>query len=162
MRCFSCLKRAHRIRDCNKKESCTTCGDTHHISICDGKKKVQESSIPSLHAQSKGAMALETLQVFVTGKDGNQAVRSRLLLDTGSQFTFITKELANMLGVEPTKTERINLSGIGKSEGVSTTGSVYEVSIEGLDRKGTIITEVHTLPEISRISNVKPHVQKEK
>eukprot|EP00112_Aurelia_sp_Birch-Aquarium-sp1_P008472 Seg1934.5 transcript_id=Seg1934.5/GoldUCD/mRNA.D3Y31 product="hypothetical protein" protein_id=Seg1934.5/GoldUCD/D3Y31 len=107
-------------------------------------------------------MALETLQVFVTGKDGNQAVRSRLLLDTGSQFTFITKELANMLGVEPTKTERINLSGIGKSEGVSTTGSVYEVSIEGLDRKGTIITEVHTLPEISRISNVKPHVQKEK
>ena len=162
MRCFSCLKRGHRIIDCNKKESCTTCGDTHHISICDGKKEVQESTIPSLHAQSKGAMALETLQAFVTGKDGNQAVRCRLLLDTGSQFTFITKELANMLGVEPTKTEQINLSGIGKSEGVSTTGSVYEVSIEGLDRKRTISTEVHTLPEISRISNVKPHVQKEK
>ena len=50
-------------------------------------------------------MALATLQVFVTGKDGNQAVRCRLLLDTGSQFTFIKKELANMLGVEPTKTE---------------------------------------------------------
>ena len=67
-----------------------------------------------------------------------------------------------MLGVEPTKTEQINLCGIGKLEGVSTTGSVYEVSIKGLDSKGTISTEVHTLPEISRISNDKPHVQKEK
>ena len=61
-------------------------------------------------------MALETLHVFVTGKSGNKAVGCRLLLGTGSQFTFITKELANMLGVEPTKTEEINLSGIGKSE----------------------------------------------
>ena len=93
-------------------------------------------------------MALETLQAFVTGKDGNQAVRCRLLLDTGSQFTFITKELANMLGMEATKTEQLNLSGIRKSEGVSTTGSVDEVSIDGLDRKGTRSTEVHTLPEI--------------
>ena len=84
------------------------------------------------------------------------------MLDTGSQFTFITKELADMLRVEPTRTSQISLSGIGKSEGIVTTGSLYEVSIEGLDHKASIDTEVHTLPEISRITNVKPHVQKEK
>ena len=163
MRCFCCLKRGHRIKDCHEKKYCINCGGKHHISICDkGKTITEESSIPSLHARAKGAVALETLQAFVKGKNGSKAIRCRLILDTGSQFTFITKELADMLRVEPTRTSHISLSGIGKSEGIVRTGSLYEVSIEGLDHKASIDTEVHTLPEISRITNVKPHVQKEK
>ena len=170
MMCFCCLKREHRIRDCHEKKYCINCGDKHHISIRDkGKTIPEESSIPSLHARAKGAVALETLQAFVKGKNESKAIRCRLMLDTGSQFTFSTKELADMLRVEPTRTSQISLSGIRKSEGIVTTSSLYEVSIEGLDHKASIDTEVastdtevHTLPEISRITNVKPHVQKEK
>ena len=84
------------------------------------------------------------------------------MLDIGSQFTFITKELADTRGVEPTRAAQIILSERGNSEGVVTIGSLNEISIEGLDHNAFIGTEVRTLPEIFRTTNVKPHVQKEK
>ena len=68
MRCFSCLQRGHRIKDCQRKNSCSKCQESHHTSICGGPKKTSETTIPSLHAQTKGNIAMETLQAFVTAK----------------------------------------------------------------------------------------------
>ena len=161
LRCFSCLKKGHRIKECRSKQKCKKCGNHHHTSICNEKEKDEEIVVPLLHTKAKRSIAMETLQVYVKGKDDSTRVKCRLLLDTGSQFTFITEGLGNLLGVKPSTEAKITLSGIGKSTGVSTTGNVYEVLIEGLDKKHLISTQAYTLPEISRISNVKPHVQQQ-
>ena len=104
----------------------------------------------------KGAIAFQTLQAFVRVKDGTKLVPCCLFLNTGSQYAFMTKELEDLLEAKPSGTGKVNLCGIGKSEDIVTTGTVYEVSIMGLDRKHSISTEAYTLPTISKINNAKP------
>ena len=99
----------------------------------------------------KGAIAFHTLQAFVKAKNGTKLICCRLLLDTESQCTFITKELEDLLQAKPSRTVKVSLCGIGKSEGIATTGTVYEVSIIGLDKKHSISTEAYTFPTISKI-----------
>lgn len=41
----------------------------------------------------------------------NQGTRHRVLLDTGSQLTFITKALANKLQLKPVKTIKLQVEG---------------------------------------------------
>ena len=110
----------------------------------------------------KGAVALQTLQVFVKAKDSTKLACCYLMLHTGSQYTFITKELEDLLGVKPSRTAKVSLCGIGKSEGIATTGTVYKVSIIGLDKKHSVSTETCTLPTFSKINNVKPQVQQKR
>ena len=113
----------------------------------------------------KGAVTLQTLQAFVKVKDGTKLVRCHLLLDTGSQYTFITKELEDLLEAKPSRTAKVNQKSIcviGKSEGIPTAGTVYEVSIIGLDKKHSVSTEAYTLPTISKINNVKPQMQQQR
>ena len=109
----------------------------------------------------KGAITFQTLQAFVKAKDGTKLVPCCLLLDTGSQYTFMTKELEDLLEAKPSGTAKVSLCGIGKSKYIVTTGTVYEVSIVGLDRKHSISTEAYTLPTISKINNAKPQVQQQ-
>ena len=131
MRCFSCLNKGHKAKDCRAKRPCvcTKCQGEHHQSICQPKE--EEVTVSSLHAQMKGGIALQKLQAFVKVKDGTKLVHCRLLLDTGSQYTFITKELEDLLQAKPSRTAKVSLCGIGKIEGIATTGTVYEVSIIG-------------------------------
>ena len=74
----------------------------------------------------------------------------------------MTKECEDLLEEKPSGTVKVSLCGIGKSEGIATTGTVYEVSIIGLDRKHSTSTETYTLPTISKINNAKPQVQQQR
>ena len=137
MRCFSCLNKGNKAKDCRAKRQCTKCQGEHHQSICQPKE--EEVTVSTLHAQMKGGITLQTLQAFVKAKDGTKMVCCCLLLDTGSQYTFITKDLEDLLKANPSRTVKVSLCGIGKSEGIATTGTVYEVSITGLDKNTQLV-----------------------
>ena len=160
MRCFSGLNKGHKAKDCRAKRPGTKCQGEHHQSICQPKE--EEVTVSTLHAQMKGGIALQTLQAFVKAKNGMKLICCRLLLDTGRQYTFITKELEDLLQAKPSRTAKVSLCGIGKSEGIATTGTVYEVSIIGLDKKHSVSTQAYTLPTISKINNFKPQVQQQR
>jgi len=38
-RCFRCLNKGHRAKDCISDVKCKTCGGDHHISLCEGKNE---------------------------------------------------------------------------------------------------------------------------
>ena len=160
MRCFSCPNKGHKAKDCRAKRPCTKCQGEHHLSICQPKE--EEVTVSTLHAQMKRAINLQTSQAFVKAKDGTKLGCCRLLLDTGSQYTFITKELEDLLQVKPSRTVKVSLCGTGKSKGIATTGTVYEVSIIRLYKKHSVSTEAYTLSTISKINNVKPQAQQQR
>ena len=77
-RCFKCLRRGHRARDCKSTELCNKCGKPHHISICAKQDKpvVSEfevrpeanpttTSPSSFHVDAGDRVALQTARAVI-------------------------------------------------------------------------------------------------
>ena len=97
-RCFNCLRKGHRARDCKTKVICKRCDAKHHTSLCEAPvessqgervSSSQEVSSQCVHSSVRGTgrVALQTAQALVKGK-GNRKVRA--LFDSASDKSFIT------------------------------------------------------------------------
>ena len=60
-RCFVCLQRGHRAKECNKAKNCRKCHGSHHQSICsiiqsknENKDKPADQNVESVAAKSEG------------------------------------------------------------------------------------------------------------
>ncbi|XP_024886131.1 uncharacterized protein LOC112463789, partial [Temnothorax curvispinosus] len=132
--CLNCLRSTAHIANKCPSGGCKTCSRKHNTLLhipgaateqtkaIEGPK--QESSISSstesngssvvvTHSSSSASSAsslLSTAVVFVQNKDGSQR-SCRVLLDSGSQANFITKNLSVALGLVPRSIE-ISVSGI--------------------------------------------------
>eukprot|EP00794_Sanderia_malayensis_P006280 gene6280-7002_t len=99
-RCFQCLKKGHRARDCYLRKECSKCKKQgHHASIC------KEEHAANLHVTGKGSIAYQTVQAIVN-LPGKNEVRCRMLLDTGCDRSYMTQEFANKLKGKPIRYER--------------------------------------------------------
>lgn len=115
--CSKCLKKGHRSKECKSSVKFTTCGRSHHTSPCYGKKEdqsvqelaadVQTLTTSHTSALSKKTMSEEdkivlrgTLLVKVFGPN-NKMQRARVLIDPGSDASYIRQDLANTLKLKP-------------------------------------------------------------
>eukprot|EP00794_Sanderia_malayensis_P007475 gene7475-8305_t len=99
-RCFQCLKKGHRARDCYLRKECSKCKKQgHHASIC------KEEHAANLHVTGKSSIAYQTVQAIVN-LPGKNEVRCRMLLDTGCDRSYMTQEFANKLKGKPIRYER--------------------------------------------------------
>ncbi|XP_011684943.1 PREDICTED: uncharacterized protein LOC105448195 [Wasmannia auropunctata] len=150
--CFNCLG-PHRVSACRTIKRCLTCGQKHHTSIhgttarqADNAESAERGAVstnpPSLvhHAagvdvtanecvkssaeknQASDFALLATANVRVVGPRGESVV-ARALLDQGSELTFITESLAQLLKLER-KRAAIPLIGIGAQKSDTTRGRV--------------------------------------
>ena len=122
-RCFNCLKMYHFTRTCHAKMRCSICCGKHHVSICkpqsgDTIKETRESNVDqtthvgAAHStQSRTSILLPSATVIVQGRSGSR--QARVLFDTGSQRTFVTKKLATELNLPSKKRELLNVSTFG-------------------------------------------------
>ena len=133
--CFKCLKSGHLSKDCKKNKSCVYCGqvNSHHRSLCprkfqaklfsthlsneiSGCNEVSEVEICEGENAlvSSGEMVLmQTAQAKVTNLNQSKVEQVRILLDSGSQRTYITEGLAEQLQLRREKTEEIKLVTFG-------------------------------------------------
>ena len=125
-RCFICLSTRHLARNCDRKRSCRNCGGSHHQSICDGgkgaRKDRRNSDIPENHdtrtvtattqGNVKSNVLLQMARTNAYVEPRNQ-VPVRILLDLGSQRSYITNELKDKLGLTPISTEVLSLNTFG-------------------------------------------------
>ena len=109
--CFICLKPGHHQKDCKANKVCVHCQqkNKHHRSLCINKFRekpsetahvVTETISPVtdntlLASDEQVLMQTATVEVENLEKSGKQTIR--LLLDTGSQRSYITEQLANKL-----------------------------------------------------------------
>ena len=154
-RCFCCLKKGHRVKDCYNKKPCSKCNEgEHHPVICE-----KEESVPNMHVAAPGAIAYQTVSAKVNGK-GKPSITCRCLLDTGCDKTYMLQKTANMLKSKPLRQEKKVLDTVhGERQHIC---SVYKIEVK--DMKGTLKfeTEVSTLSKLTSVKNVQPQILKEK
>ena len=142
-RCFNCAGFKHSSNRCKSKGRCLKCQRKHHTSICkDGEqhtaelkqdKSTQEGDHKPVHSGTTYAVLAKDqilMQSAIVRLKGNTAqLTIRAMFDTGSQRTFITKNLKEKLELKSTRKENINLTTFGSSSSVKKSLDVVTIHV---------------------------------
>ncbi|UYV79914.1 hypothetical protein LAZ67_18001034 [Cordylochernes scorpioides] len=110
--CFKCLRKGHIQSQCREQLECKNCGRNHLEVLCEGnssnrltnpgREDLKENApepIASLSSQAcTGQVLLMTTVALLRGPNASRRVR--ILLDSGSQFSYIKQSLVWSIGIE--------------------------------------------------------------
>ena len=127
--CFVCLRKGHVSRNCDKETTCAHCGRKrhHHRSLCpklftNSEESRHETELSSVEQASDGpkkmvtSVLMQTATAVVRNVDKGSSSKIRLILDSGSQRTYITKGLANELKLKLSKPEELSVVTFGVNQ----------------------------------------------
>lgn len=112
-RCFNCLSENHIIRYCKSKKECVYClkSGRHNRALCPEKFRARtETTLTAVN--SSGFTILQTAIVTVKNeRDHNKPVTCRLLLDSGSQRSYVTIDISKKLNLPVKEENRLSIFG---------------------------------------------------
>ena len=143
-RCFVCLQRGHVGRECASGSRCTKCEGRHHVSICYGTRQADNGpsdtpsqphqapseqthpqstsqpkpeTTPSLYTESNKTVLLQTARATVFNP-GNPSLQRelRLILDSGSQRSYITDQAKETLSLRPSGKRTMSIMTFGSTQ----------------------------------------------
>ena len=113
-RCIICLRSGHVARNCRTNMRCLKCSRRHLSTICDSYSKdtmnemsstsnIKENSSDSrdnssqsttnMHVNAKNSVLLQTARVQVKTPQQHKVATARLVFDSGSQKSYVTKAI---------------------------------------------------------------------
>ena len=155
-RCFVCLKRGHIGKDCRSSQHCPNCRGRHHVSICPSQsskdvnsstntgssqqtarsastnvKSASSHATVSMHISTHTPVLLQTAvtHVCAPGKP-HFTCSTRLIFDSGSQRSYISSRLRELLSLTTEKTEVMKISTFGKDNGTMERCDVVRVNMK--------------------------------
>jgi len=155
--CFVCLMKGHHASECQGNKKCRKCGRKHHQSLCDQQQvtrtenqetKESEDVLTTSNnaAKSKSGVLLQTVRTKVYTAD-DQLIPVCLLLDNGSQRSYITNALKSRLKLVPNRQERLSVNTFGSTGCKSEQCDVLSVMLQGISGEGIKI-QVLSFPTI--------------
>ncbi|XP_055910537.1 uncharacterized protein LOC129944900 [Eupeodes corollae] len=154
--CYNCLGTKHSSNRCRSKARCTSCNSRHHSlvhldnpSTANAVDPTQGSaSVVSNHVQngSRSSVILPTAVVKVYDVSGKTHL-VRVLLDSGSQVSFVTDSLVKRLGLRRSHA-RLPISGISSVEAGVTQGAA-ELKLKSRINSHTMQVEAYILNQIT-------------
>ena len=119
--CFLCLGVGHRANQCSSSRKCRKCGRPHHQAICNPptsrnanpSETANQNATTTTTVRTKGKVLLQTARTFAYTTSGN-LVPVRVLLDNGSQRSYLTHKLRSQLGLKSLRPETVNLNTFGE------------------------------------------------
>ena len=139
-RCFVCLRKDHISRNCPSKYKCHKCNGKHHISICQGHLNTVPPTYPAhsvptpvpeqqgltvqpgtnsvvCYSNSSTPVLLQTAQAIVYNPQQPECkVKARIVLDSGSQRTYLTDNLKNILQLPVLEKKQVSIKTFGSTE----------------------------------------------
>ena len=132
--CFNCLKTNHKSQDCGSTRICRHCNRKHHQSICEqvylagsnpgnntetsdngSNSEAISSTNTSSVTKSQRTILLQTAHTLAFAEPSSPAVQVHILLDSGSQLSYITERLQCHLSLKHTKFEKLHLNTFGSN-----------------------------------------------
>ena len=139
--CRRCLKKGHWVSDCYVKKVCFHCKDSnHHTALCHGlhrREKTQSSTAGAITVSGaattpsyKPVAMLMSAEIELYNPT-NPKIRTKTVafIDTGSQRSFITTELANRLKLRASKYDELKLQGLQGTALGTRSSALTEVGI---------------------------------
>ncbi|UYV74052.1 hypothetical protein LAZ67_11001974, partial [Cordylochernes scorpioides] len=135
--CFRCLKYGHLSKFCKVKTSCTSCGELRYSRImCPRKNQnatpargmMRDETLTNL---TTPVVLLPTLRVTIRGKCKERM--GRILIDTGSQRSYVLQDTAEEMGYECSKKESLRHSLFGGSNTELYEHGAYDIRLSNLD-----------------------------
>ena len=160
-RCFVCLKEGHFGRNCYSNVKCYHCGGRHHSSICNSisfRRRDHEvtqspreahsnnaapppsesngndvsTNLYISHDPTKNSVLLQTAQAVVHRVDNDSNTpRIRLILDSGSQKTYITRALRDRLQLPTIRTDKVLIKEFGNDKGTLKKCDLVQLAVRG-------------------------------
>lgn len=112
-RCFLCLQLGHDSKNCTAKWKCFSCKGKHHVAIC-SKLRDKESdkntesnddnndvstNVAGSENKTVNPVLLQTAKTTVSSADEKYAAKFRLLFDSGSQMSYVTPRVRDILNL---------------------------------------------------------------
>lgn len=136
--CFKCLKKGHMSKECKTSKTCVHCGasNDHHRSLCPKKfpkrshfehvqlaeetnntyQSNEEQTEEKVLISSGESVLMQTAVTEITNPYEDSSHKVRLLLDCGSQRTYITEKMADKLNLEREEETEIKLNTFGSDQ----------------------------------------------
>lgn len=156
--CFRCTRPNHTARICRARVSCKQCKGRHATSVCrtgtqENQVQVQtqqtKATTSTMHATGNIQHHSVLLQTAIAWIEGQTSGRHcRLLLDSGSQRSFIEAGLAKEIGAKVIRQERLTIGSFGGDEKIKSM-DVVEVTIAAPDNQTATVIEALQVDVIS-------------
>lgn len=141
-RCYKCLKKNHVVSVCKVKIlPCELCSSTTHNKlfcnaiISDTPPQEKETVIASLSLNERngsGGVYLQTCSVLASNRKTGKDQLVRILMDGGSQRSFIRSDLVKQLNLNCLRRERVYVYSFGFAEGREINYEVVEVNLKNI------------------------------
>ncbi|UYV84495.1 hypothetical protein LAZ67_X002373 [Cordylochernes scorpioides] len=155
--CFWCLFPGHAFKKCRIKPRCPVCGGKHYAIMCptleaqktshlqkaelkiSGESPATEQEAANqftsttLNNATVGGVYLQTLIVKISGPKGKHNVR--VLLDCGSQRSYISKRMVDALGLKRVQQVTLTHNLFGGGEIRQKKHNVYKVNVSSLNNE---------------------------
>lgn len=170
--CINCLRNDHMISDCTSKFLCFNCKGKHHTLLCLKKKTeipksnliqksnsniVKEISNTNTLAsiETKESDEMEEILMTIDGNifnfnDQNFEENSIILLDNGSQKSYITNEIADKLNLTPIAYKTLSIATFNNHKPKLIQTRIVQIGIKTID--GNI--EPFTVQTVEKITDV--------
>ena len=130
-RCYLCLQVGHNSRNCTAKWKCFSCKGRHHVAICSNNPEklndfnnfnkktegvhVSETATHVAGSENKvlNPVLLQTAVTNVSSTDEKHSHKVRLLFDSGSQMSYVSPRVRDLLKLETVQTKEMSIKTFG-------------------------------------------------
>jgi Arginine methyltransferase-interacting protein, contains RING Zn-finger len=166
--CYACLKFGHRVSRCRTKSrlKCEKCGSRHLTILCPRDSKSDIVTRTFVNTKSSNVL-LQTLVVKIRGKDGKQDKLARLMIDTGSQQSYVLEQTMNSLSYTPITKQSMRHALFGGSITDAMDHNLFKIVISNLDNtfacdfdvfgQSKICSTIPSIPSGPWIDELKQH-----
>ncbi|HEX4849478.1 MAG TPA: DUF1759 domain-containing protein, partial [Puia sp.] len=179
--CFRCLKTGHLTKNCTTTITCKKCKKPHNSLVCadwrprndfnranksssssytvvskpnqENSNEINEQLVSGATTESNTMAVLMSLEIQVFNpNNANEPTKATILLDPGSQSSFVKKSLVEKLGIEGRSCRNLHLSGINALERADIESVEIELGLQSSNKKFVKVISAYTLDQI-----VQPH-----